>query len=142
MTSECIEGMLLQSRLPGAEARAATVDDSVSLDRAVAGAAAVVNCAGPFLDTAAPVIEAALRAGIHYVDVVAEQEAVRRCQAGFDAEAKRRDVAVIPAMGFYGGLGDLLATWAMRGWPEADEIVLGRRSRVGSNGFSSHWETK
>lgn len=115
----------LQSRLSGVEARAATLDDAVSLDHAVAGAAAVVNCAGPFLDTAVPVIEAALRAAIHYIDVAAEQEAVRRCQAGFDAEAKRRDVTIVPAMGFYGGLGDLLATWAMRGWSEADEIVLG-----------------
>jgi hypothetical protein len=39
------------------------------------GAAAVINCAGPFLDTAAAVLDAALRARIHYFDVAAEQGA-------------------------------------------------------------------
>jgi len=29
-----------------------------------------------------------------------------------------------PAMAFYGGLGDLLATAAMGNWPEADEIFI------------------
>lgn len=114
----------MQVRFPGLEARVAAVGDAVSLDRALAGAAAVINCAGPFLDTAVPVAEAALRAGIHYLDVTAEQEAARRCHALFDAEARRRAVAIVPAMGFYGGLGDLLATWAMGGWPDADEIAL------------------
>ncbi|TXS41975.1 hypothetical protein EAO72_15795 [Streptomyces sp. or43] len=45
------------------------------MDRALAGAAAVINCAGPFALTGAPVVEAALRAGIPYVDVAAEIEA-------------------------------------------------------------------
>src|SRR5215471_7733439 len=61
---------------PGSQVRPAAVDDPVSLDRALYGAAAVINCAGPFLDTASSVIEAALRAGIHYLDVAAEQAAV------------------------------------------------------------------
>ena len=60
---------------PGLDVRPASVDDPASLDRALAGAAAVINCAGPFAATAAPVIEAALRAGIPYVDVAAEIEA-------------------------------------------------------------------
>src|SRR5437879_2409025 len=49
---------------PGVESRIASVDDPGSLDRAIAGADAVINCAGPFGDTAPPLIEAALRAGI------------------------------------------------------------------------------
>src|SRR3546814_10702002 len=58
---------------PGAERRVAPVADPASLDRALAGAGAVINCAGPFLGTATPLIEAALRAGVHYLDVTAEQ---------------------------------------------------------------------
>src|SRR5438034_8614262 len=50
--------------LHGLPVRPASIDDPASLDRALAGAAAVINCAGPFLDTATPVIEAALRARI------------------------------------------------------------------------------
>ena len=49
---------------PHAEIRPASADDPASLDAAIAGAAAVINCAGPFATTAAPVIEAALRARI------------------------------------------------------------------------------
>jgi hypothetical protein len=61
---------------PGSETRVASVDEPASLDYAISGAAAVINCAGPFLDTAAPVIEAAIRARTHYLDVTAEQRAV------------------------------------------------------------------
>jgi short subunit dehydrogenase-like uncharacterized protein len=61
---------------PGSEVRVASVDAPESLDRALFGAAAVINCAGPFLDTALPVVEAALRARIHYLDVTAEQRSL------------------------------------------------------------------
>jgi short subunit dehydrogenase-like uncharacterized protein len=54
---------------PGLDVRYARVDDQSALDRALAGAAAVINCAGPFAKTAARVIEAAIRAGIPYLDV-------------------------------------------------------------------------
>lgn len=65
----------LAEERPGLDVAVASVDDPASLDRALAGAAAVVNSAGPFATTAAPLIEAALRAGIAYVDVAAEIEA-------------------------------------------------------------------
>ncbi|HEV8591053.1 MAG TPA: saccharopine dehydrogenase NADP-binding domain-containing protein, partial [Pyrinomonadaceae bacterium] len=65
----------LGDEYPELEARAASVDDLASLDRAFRDAALVINCAGPFLDTATPVIKAALRAGVHYLDVTAEQQA-------------------------------------------------------------------
>src|SRR5215472_8194717 len=58
------------------DVRDASVEEPAALDRALAGASAVINCAGPFADTAIPVVEAALRAGIHYLDVAAEQPAV------------------------------------------------------------------
>src|SRR3984957_3675984 len=57
----------------GVPIRTASIDDPASLDRALAGATAVINCAGPFLDTADAVAAAALRARIHYLDVAAEQ---------------------------------------------------------------------
>ncbi|MFD1831330.1 saccharopine dehydrogenase family protein [Streptomyces desertarenae] len=103
------------------DVRPASVDDPASLDRALAGAAAVVNCAGPFAVTAAPVIEAALRAGIPYVDVAAEIEANIDTFTHFGDRARAAETAVVPAMAFYGGLGDLLITAAMGDWKEADE---------------------
>ncbi len=106
----------------GSDTRPATVDDPDSLDRALAGAAAVINCAGPFATTAAPVIESALRAGIPYVDVAAEIEANADTFTHFTERARAAGSVIVPAMAFYGGLGDLLTTAAMGDWTAADEV--------------------
>ncbi|MCX4831621.1 saccharopine dehydrogenase NADP-binding domain-containing protein [Streptomyces sp. NBC_00006] len=103
------------------DVRPATVDDPASLDRALAGSAAVVNCAGPFATTAAPVIEAALRAGVPYLDVAAEIEANIDTFAHFADRARDAHAVIVPAMAFFGGFGDLLATAAMGDWTSADE---------------------
>jgi short subunit dehydrogenase-like uncharacterized protein len=114
----------LAAASPGAEVRAAALDDPASLDRALDGAGAVINCAGPFAATAAPVIEAALRAGVPYLDVAAEIEANADTFARYSAAARQAGVPVLPAMAFFGGLGDLLATAAMDGWDTADELTI------------------
>ena len=103
----------------------ADLDDAASLDGALSGASAVINCAGPFLDTAHAVASAALRARIHYLDVTAEQPSALATFEGFDAAARDAGVVVLPAMGFYGGLADLMATAVVGSWPEADEIEIG-----------------
>ncbi|MEU3556079.1 saccharopine dehydrogenase family protein [Streptomyces fragilis] len=108
----------------GLEARPADAGDAASLDRALAGTAAVVNCAGPFADTAAPVVEAALRAGIPYVDVAAEIEANADTFDRFAERAREAGAVVVPAMAFYGGLGDLLVTAALGDWTSADEVDI------------------
>jgi hypothetical protein len=109
---------------PEFEIRVASIDDAASLDRAISGAAAIINCSGPFLDTAIPVIEAALRARIHYLDVTAEQPVVLEVFKRFAELAQNAGILVAPAVAFYGGLGDLLATAAMGDWTEADEIRI------------------
>ncbi|MGA3562897.1 saccharopine dehydrogenase family protein [Melissospora conviva] len=114
----------LRALATGLEYRVASADDPASLDAGLTGAAAVVNCAGPFASTAAPVIEAALRAGIPYVDVAAEIEANADTFAHFAERARNAGVAVVPAMAFFGGLGDLLVTTAMGDWSAADEAQV------------------
>ncbi|MEV4258861.1 saccharopine dehydrogenase NADP-binding domain-containing protein [Spirillospora sp. NPDC049652] len=112
----------LAARFPGLDARPAPADDPAALDRALAGVDAVINTAGPFAVTAAPLIEAALRVGVPYVDVAAEIEANRDTFDHFADRARAAGTVVVPAMAFYGGLGDLLATAAMDDWTEADEV--------------------
>jgi hypothetical protein len=109
---------------PGLETRPATVEDPGSLDRALAGVAAVINCAGPFASTAAPVIEAALRAGVPYLDVTAETEVVLDTIAAYDDRARAAGALVVPAVAFYGGLGDLLASAAAGDWKTVDRISI------------------
>jgi hypothetical protein len=78
----------------------------------------VINTAGPFAVTALPLIAAAERAGIPYVDVAAEIE------ANTDTFARGASIPVVPAMAFFGGLGDLLVTAAMADWTTADEAHI------------------
>ncbi|GGT80283.1 saccharopine dehydrogenase family protein [Streptomyces lateritius] len=108
----------------GLDVRPATIDDPASLDRALSGAAAVVNCAGPFASTAAPVIEAALRARIPYVDVAAELEAIADTFARFTDRAREAGTVIVPAMAFYGGLSDLLVAAAVGDLPEVNEVLV------------------
>lgn len=130
---------------PGVACRTADLADLSSLDRAFAGCAVVINCAGPFMDTAAPVGAAALRAGCHYLDVTAEQASAQATLTDLDAPARAAGRVAIPAAAFYGGLADLLAT-AMaspgpidaitvaialdRWWPTAGTRRTGERNTV------------
>ncbi|MFE2293822.1 saccharopine dehydrogenase family protein [Streptomyces sp. NPDC059452] len=112
------------------DTRTASAHDPASIDRALIGAAAVINCAGPFATTAAPVIEAALRVGIPYLDVAAEIEASLDTFAHYAERAREERALIVPAMAFFGGFGDLLVTAAMGDWTAADEahIAYGLRS--------------
>jgi short subunit dehydrogenase-like uncharacterized protein len=114
----------LGAQYPHLEQRPATVDDADALRAALDGASAVINTAGPFLDTAGPIAAAAVRAGIHYLDVSAEQPAAAALHRDLDEGARAAGVAVVPAMAFYGGLADLLATAALDGATVADEITV------------------
>lgn len=106
-------------------ARLAHVDDEESLDAALAGAALVINCAGTFLDTALPVIDAALRAGIPYLDVAPEQVVVQSVFATRQDAASAAGVPVLPAAAFYGGLADLLASALVGDADHIDTITVG-----------------
>ena len=110
--------------LAAVETRAASIDDPAALDRALAGTAAIINCAGPFLDTGAALLEAAMRAHIPYLDLAAEQAAAQAVFEHYGARVRAAQIAAVPAMAFYGGLGDLLATAAMGDWKTADEILI------------------
>src|SRR5580693_1146438 len=96
-------------------------DRGTDLDQAFGRADAVINCAGPFAATAEPVLAAAIRAGIPYLDVSAEIEVIT------DTFARHAGapIPIVPAVAFFGGLGDLLATAAIGDWPSADKIIIG-----------------
>jgi hypothetical protein len=93
---------------------------TTNLDLAMRDADAVINCAGPFAATAAPLIDAAIRANIPYLDVTAELEVI----ADVFAQYAGAGIPIIPAVGFFGGLGDLLATALIDDWRSADTITI------------------
>ena len=114
----------MRTAYPELETRVANVEQPHLLDAAISGSVAVINCAGPFGDTVIPVMEAALRSGVHYPDLAAEQLAVLTLFERFAERAHKAGVTVVPAMAFYGGLGDLMATAIMADWEDADEIAI------------------
>lgn len=115
---------VLGSAQGGLRVQVAALNDGDALREALHGVAAVINAAGPFAETAAPVVEAALRAGVPYLDVAAEPDIVAAIMETYGEPAQRAGLALAPGLGFYGGLGNLLATAAMGDWLQADEITL------------------
>lgn len=85
------------------------LDDRAALEEALEPAAAVINCAGPFADTAAPLAAAAAAAGCHYVDVSAEPAVIQHTLDDYGPRASAAGVALVPAAGFYCALADSLA---------------------------------
>lgn len=56
----------------GAEYRLFALDDPAAVAAALGNVQVLLNCAGPFLRTAEPLMRACLVAGIHYLDIAAE----------------------------------------------------------------------
>ena len=119
-------------RLGGAEVRVASLEDPAALVRALEGASVVLNAAGPFEDTLAPVLEAALAAGAHYLDVSGEARAVERA-ASWAEPARERGCMIMPAVGFDVLASDCLAVHVARRLPKPAQLALGI---FGLDGFS------
>lgn len=114
----------LSQKFGDLKVKVADTNHPEALAEAFSGATIIVNCAGPFLDTADPIIQSALRLGKYYIDISAEQKAVLDIFEQFSEQAKLAEIVVIPAAAFYGGLGDLLSTTLTQDWNQVDEISI------------------
>lgn len=106
------------------EARAARNDDPAALRAAFAGCAAVISCAGPFLEVGEPVVEAAIAAGCHYVDTTGETPFIRRVLERHGPAAEAAGVTLVPGIGFDYLPGDLIAHLAAEAEERIDELVV------------------
>ena len=107
----------------GLEWRVFRLDDPVALARGIGDVHAVLLAAGPFSGTSAPVVEACLAGGVHYLDITGEIPVFEAVFAR-DAEAKERGVALIPGVGFGVVPSDALAASLVAALPDADRLVL------------------
>ena len=114
----------LRQEYPDLKIKVADINHPKTLDDAFSESKIIANCAGPFLDTAEPIIQSALRLGKHYIDLSAEQKAVLDIIEQFSERAKLAEIVLIPAAAFYGGLGDLLSTALTQDWNQIDEISI------------------
>jgi saccharopine dehydrogenase (NAD+, L-lysine-forming) len=103
--------------------RAFALEDASALDEALRGHALVLHCAGPFSQTSRPMVDACLRARVHYLDVTGEIEVFESIFAR-DREAKERGVTLLPGVGFDVVPTDCLAALLKRALPTATELEL------------------
>ena len=114
----------------GLEWRAAALDDAFALEKAISGMRAVLHCAGPFMQTAGPMVDACLRARVHYLDITGEMQ-VFEAIAARDAEARNGGVTLLPGVGFDVVPTDCLAAHLARRLPGATHLTLAFRTRGG-----------
>lgn len=99
------------------------LDDPSAMDAALGRVAAVLSCAGPFVHTFEPMVEACLRTGTHYLDLTGEI-AVFEALAARDAEARARGVMLLPGAGFDVVATDCLAVHLKQRLPSATHLAL------------------
>ncbi len=85
--------------------------------------AIVINVAGPFMQVAWPVIEAALQAGCHYLDTTGEQDWVREIAAKYGPQFAARGLLMAPATAFMWASGALAAEVVLED-PEIDSLDI------------------
>lgn len=103
------------------------------LDRPdLSGCALVLHCAGPFIETSRPMVDACLEAGVHYLDITGEIPVFEAVYAR-DAEAKARGIALIPGVGFDVVPTDAIAALLSRRLPDATELQLAFSTSRGSS---------
>jgi short subunit dehydrogenase-like uncharacterized protein len=99
------------------------LSDAAAVRLGLDGMQMVLHCAGPFSATCAPMLEACLAIGAHYLDITGEIDVFAHCHAQ-DARAKERGIVVLPGSGFDVVPTDCLAAMLKRDLPGATHLVL------------------
>lgn len=108
----------------GTPARAEQVDvtDSATLGQLLENADVVLNTVGPFYRFGAPILEAAIDSGCHYLDINDDWEPTLDMLA-MSNRAEAAGVTAIIGMGASPGISNMLAVRAMRGLDTVNELL-------------------
>lgn len=98
--------------------------DAPGLPQRLSRYSTVLNCAGPFIHTFRPLLEACLEAATHYVDITGEV-AVYEALAAFDAAARDKNVVIMPGAGFDMVPSDCMALALLNEMPDATDLDIG-----------------
>lgn len=116
----------------GVASRVFDVDDVDAVRSALQDVDCVLNVAGPFRHTARQLMDAAIEAGVHYLDTTAEFETFALAESK-DAEASRAGVMVMSGTGWDVVPSDSLALHTARRVPDAEKLTIALRV---TGGFS------
>lgn len=106
-----------------AESRAFGLDNDAAIDKALSDVSVVLNCAGPYMYTAGPLMRAALRNGVHYLDIAAELDSYHLAEK-LDAQAKAAGVMLLPGSGGSVAMLGCLAAHAIERVSEPRKISI------------------
>lgn len=117
----------------GLQYRVFGLDDPAKLRETLEGMAAVLHCAGPFVHTSPPVVQACLDSRTHYLDITGEVSVfeVLRQQ---DSKARAAGVMLLPGVGFDVVPSDCLALYLKQQLPSATHLRLAFRTAFFSGG--------
>lgn len=114
------------------EYRVFAVENQTATLIALDGVAAVLNCAGPFSQTAGRVMQACLALHIHYLDITGEIDVFELAHS-LDAKAQRARMTLIPGVGFDVVPTDCMAACLHAALPDATDLVLAFESKSRSS---------
>jgi len=113
-------------------ARTVSLTDGFQLRSVLEEVEAVLHCAGPFINTAWPMMEACLDTGTHYLDITGEVDVFEGLMDR-NADAKAEAVMLLPGIGFDIVPTDCLAKTLGEEVPSATELEI---AFLGKGGIS------
>ncbi len=117
----------VQAEKLGLNFRPIQLDDTQAWDVALKDVNLVLNCAGPFIHTYQPVVEACLRSRKHYLDLTGEVPAFEGV-ATYARNARDEEVMLLPGVGLDVVPSDCLAVHLKKRLPLATHLVMGINS--------------
>jgi short subunit dehydrogenase-like uncharacterized protein len=99
------------------------LDDDAAVRAAIDDHDVVLNCAGPFVHTADPLVEAAIETATHYLDITGEITVFEAIHAR-DERARDAGVTLLPGVGFDVVPTDCLGAHLADRLPEAESLEL------------------
>jgi short subunit dehydrogenase-like uncharacterized protein len=99
LAGRSVEKLKALSERLGLKYRVFSMEDRAATDKGMMGIKLVLNCAGPFTQTSVPIAQAAIRNGVHYLDIAGEVHAIRALHR-IDERAREDDVMMLPGVAF------------------------------------------
>jgi short subunit dehydrogenase-like uncharacterized protein len=123
-----------QSNELGLPYKAADLSDSKQMDELLSNAELVIHCAGPFIHTWKPMLDACLRNNCHYLDITGEIPVFEAIKAR-DEKIKEAGIMAMPGAGFDVVPTDCLALYLKKQMPDVVKLEL---AFMGLGGGVSH----
>ncbi|HXT22699.1 MAG TPA: saccharopine dehydrogenase NADP-binding domain-containing protein [Thermoanaerobaculia bacterium] len=114
----------------GLSSRAIDLGDREALLGALGDVPAVLHCAGPYVHTYRPMVEACLERRVSYLDITGEAD-VYLALAGLGERAAAVGITLLPGVGFDVVPSDCLAAHLKRRLPSATHLTLAFRPDAG-----------